>query len=160
MSTAAAGTARADCRDCRPGADGKLPPIGDTADVEKATFTNTIGSPEPAAIWTDPSFDPVQRACYYARVIEIPTPRSSAYDAYRVGMDAPPEVPRKTQERAYTSPIGYTPNRICRKSLRGSERLLRPRVQPIPCRCDSLHKQRFAGSTLDAEKASFTNSMV
>jgi hypothetical protein len=92
-----------------PGADGKLPPVGDTVDVSNATFTNTIGSPELAAVWTNPDFDPAQRAFYYARVIEIPTPRWSAYDAFRFGVEAPDEVPMKTQERAYTSPIWYTP---------------------------------------------------
>jgi hypothetical protein len=95
--------------DREPGADGKLPPVGDTVDVEKATFNNTIGSPELAAVWTDPDFDPAQRAFYYARVIEIPTPRWSAYDAFRFGVEVPDEVPMKTQERAYTSPIWYTP---------------------------------------------------
>jgi len=93
----------------RPGADGKLPPVGNTVDVAKATWTNTIGATELAAVWKDPEFDPALRAVYYARVIEIPTPRWTAYDAKRFGVKLPPEVPMVGQERAYTSPIWYTP---------------------------------------------------
>jgi hypothetical protein len=93
----------------KPGKDGKLPPVGDTVDVANATWTNTIGDPELAAVWTDPDFDPSQRAFYYARVIDIPTPRWTAYDALRFGVKMPPEVEMKQQERAWTSPIWYTP---------------------------------------------------
>ncbi|MDH3948519.1 MAG: DUF3604 domain-containing protein, partial [Gammaproteobacteria bacterium] len=91
------------------GADGKLPAVGTTVDVKNATWTNTIGDPELIAVWKDPNFDPKQRAFYYARVIEIPTPRWTAYDAKRLGVK-PLEGTRMTlQERAYTSPIWYTP---------------------------------------------------
>jgi len=93
----------------RPGADGKLPPVGDTVDVENATWANTIGDPELITVWKDPDFDPAQTAFYYARVIEIPTPRWTAYDAKRFGIRMSDEVPMTTQERAYTSPIWYTP---------------------------------------------------
>lgn len=93
----------------QPGADGKLPPVGNTVNVAEALWTNTIGDPELITVWTDPEFDPRQRAFYYARVIEIPTPRWTAYDAKRFGLTLPPEVPMVTQERAYTSPIWYTP---------------------------------------------------
>jgi hypothetical protein len=92
-----------------PGADGKLPPVGNTVDVANATWTNTIGDPELITVWTDPDFDPNLRAVYYARVIEIPTPRWTAYDAKRYGIEMSEEVPMWTQERAYTSPIWYTP---------------------------------------------------
>ena len=95
--------------DRKPGADGKVPPVGDTVDVANATWTNTIGAPELIAVWTDPDFDPAQRAFYYGRVLEIPTPRWTAYDAKYFGVSMPPEVPMKMQERAYTSPIWYTP---------------------------------------------------
>ena len=95
--------------DRKPGADGKLPPVGNTVDVANATWTNTIGAPELIAVWTDPDFDPAQRAFYYGRVLEIPTPRWTAYDAKYFGVTMPPEVPMTTQERAYTSPIWYTP---------------------------------------------------
>jgi hypothetical protein len=93
----------------RPGPDGKLPPVGNTVDVETATWSNSIGAPELIAVWEDPEFDPEQMAFYYARVIEIPTPRWTAYEALRFDIDMPPEVPMTTQERAYTSPIWYTP---------------------------------------------------
>jgi hypothetical protein len=93
----------------RPGPGGNLPPVGNTVDVETATWTNTIGAPELIAVWEDPEFDPEQMAFYYARVIEIPTPRWTAYEALRFDIDMPPEVPMTTQERAYTSPIWYTP---------------------------------------------------
>ena len=95
--------------DRAPGADGKLPPVGNTVNVEKATWTNTIGDPELITVWTDPEFDPAQTAFYYARVIEIPTPRWTAYEALRFNVKMPEDVPMTTQERAYTSPIWYTP---------------------------------------------------
>jgi hypothetical protein len=95
--------------DRKPGADGKLPPVGNTVDVANATWTNTIGAPELVAVWTDPEFDPAQRAFYYGRVLEIPTPRWTAYDAKYFGITLPPEVPMVLQERAYTSPIWYSP---------------------------------------------------
>lgn len=84
-------------------------PVGNTVDVANATWTNTIGDPELITVWTDPDFDPGLRAVYYARVIEIPTPRWTAYEAKYFGISAPPESPMTTQERAYTSPIWYTP---------------------------------------------------
>jgi hypothetical protein len=93
------------------GADGKLPPVGDTVDVANATWSNTIGDPELITVWKDPSFDARQRAFYYARVLEIPTPRWTAYDAKRFGIKPLPGTAIKLQERAYTSPIWYTPAR-------------------------------------------------
>ena len=93
----------------KPGKNGKLPPVGDTVDVATATWTNTIGAPELSAVWKDPAFRPGERALYYARVIEIPTPRWTAYDQVRFGVKMSKEVPMKHQERAWTSPIWYTP---------------------------------------------------
>ena len=78
-------------------------------DLEAANWTNTIGAPELLGVWTDPDFNPSRRAAYYARVIEIPTPRWTAYEAQRFGIKIPAKVPMVTQERAYTSPIWYTP---------------------------------------------------
>ncbi len=91
------------------GANGKLPPVGNTVDVKHANWTNTIGASELGTVWTDPDFDPAQEAFYYARVIEIPTPRWSAYDAARYKTEMRDDVLMTTQERAYTSPIWYTP---------------------------------------------------
>ncbi len=93
----------------KPGKDGKIPPVGDTVDVANASWEDTIGSPELTGVWTDPDFDASQRAFYYVRAIEIPTPRWTAYDAKRFGIKMPPEVPMKHQERAWSSPIWYTP---------------------------------------------------
>jgi hypothetical protein len=95
--------------DREPGADGKLPPVGSTVNVANASWTNTIGAPELIGVWSDPDFDPARPAAYYARVLEIPTPRWTAYEAKRYGLQLPPEVEMVTQERAYTSPIWYTP---------------------------------------------------
>jgi hypothetical protein len=93
----------------RPGADGKLPSVGSSVDIPNATWTNTIGDPELIAVWKDPDFDPRQRAFYYARVLEIPTPRWTAYDAKRFGVTPLPGTRMTIIERAYTSPIWYTP---------------------------------------------------
>jgi hypothetical protein len=95
--------------DRRPGSDGKLPSVGNTVDVANATWTNTIGAPELIAVWRDPDFDPTQPAFYYGRVIEIPTPRWTAYDAKRFGVPPLAGTPMTITERAYTSPIWYTP---------------------------------------------------
>jgi hypothetical protein len=92
-----------------PGSDGKLPAVGSTVNVQEATWTNTIGDPELIAVWKDPDFDSSMPAVYYARVLEIPTPRWTAYEAARFGITLPDGVEMTTQERAYTSPIWYTP---------------------------------------------------
>jgi hypothetical protein len=84
-------------------------PVGSTGDVANATWTNTIGAPELIAVWKDPDFDPALKAFYYARVIEIPTPRWTAYDAKRFGVKPLEGTTMTIQERAYTSPIWYTP---------------------------------------------------
>jgi hypothetical protein len=91
------------------GPDGKAPPVGDTVNVSEASFKNTIGDPLMLAHWTDPDFDPSAHAFYYVRVIEIPTPRWTAFDAKIFDIDMPDDMPMKLQERAYTSPIWYTP---------------------------------------------------
>jgi hypothetical protein len=95
--------------DRKPGSDGQLPSVGNTVDVTNSTWTNTIGSSELIGVWTDQEFNPDISASYYARVIEIPTPRWTAYEAKRFAIELPSEVVMTTQERAYTSPIWYTP---------------------------------------------------
>jgi hypothetical protein len=95
--------------DRKPDVNGKLPSVGNTVDVSNATWTNTIGATELITVWIDPDFDAKESAFYYVRVIEIPTPRWTAYDAKRFNVKMPDEVPMITQERAYTSPIWYTP---------------------------------------------------
>ena len=90
-------------------ASGKLPPVGNTVDVEAATWSNTIGAAELATIWTDPDFDSSEHAFYYARILEIPTPRWVLYDRLRFGIELPEGTEIIHQERAYTSPIWYTP---------------------------------------------------
>ena len=95
--------------DRKPGADGKLPAVGNTVDVKAATYTNSIGAATLTASWTDPSFDAGQKAFYYVRVLEIPTPRWTTFDAKHFGVKLPTDVPSSIQERAYTSPIWYTP---------------------------------------------------
>jgi hypothetical protein len=107
-----------------PGADGKLPPVGNTVDLEAANWTNTIGASELATVWTDPDFDPAAQAFYYARVIEIPTPRWVLYDKVRLGAEIPEEATLTGQERAYTSPIWYTP--ACRRTDDRRDRRRRP----------------------------------
>ncbi|MGW8369437.1 MAG: DUF3604 domain-containing protein [Gammaproteobacteria bacterium] len=92
------------------GSDGRLAPVGDTVDRETALYENTIGAPQLSAVWEDPEFDPDQLAFYYVRVLEIPTPRHSLYDAVALGIPfAETEHPATIQERAYSSPIWYTP---------------------------------------------------
>ena len=88
---------------------GKLPRVGNTVDLETASWTNTIGAAELIKIWTDPDFDPQQQAFYYTRVIEIPTPRWVVYDKVRLGAEIPEAAKLIHQERAYSSPIWYTP---------------------------------------------------
>ena len=92
------------------GADGKAPPVGNTVDIRTGNWTNEIGDPELAAVWSDPDFDAGKRAFYYVRVLEIPTPRSTLFDAIALGIDVKETGnPATIQERAYSSPIWYTP---------------------------------------------------
>ena len=88
---------------------GELPSVGNTVDIKKATYTNDIGDSQLSAVWSDPDFDPAQKAVYYVRVLEIPTPRWSTYDSVKTGLPIPEGIPATIQERAWSSPIWYTP---------------------------------------------------
>ncbi len=93
----------------KPDANGELPPVGNTVNVAAANWSNTIGASELGTVWTDPDFDAKESAFYYARVLEIPTPRWVVYDAFRFGIEIPEGAETTHQERAYTSPIWYSP---------------------------------------------------
>lgn len=89
--------------------NGKLPAVGNTVDIKNASYTNTIGTTELKTVWQDPDFNPAQTSFYYVRVLEIPTPRWSTYDAKQLGIEPPRDFPATIQERAWTSPIWYRP---------------------------------------------------
>jgi hypothetical protein len=91
------------------GPDGRAEPVGNTVDLETATWSDTIGDVELATVWTDPDFDATTSAFYYVRVLQIPTPRHSLYDAVALNVPHPEGHPPTIQERAYSSPIWYTP---------------------------------------------------
>jgi hypothetical protein len=99
-------------------ATGKLPAIGSTVDISKGTYQNTTGSKELKAVWTDPDFDPSLDAFYYARALLIPTPRWSTIQAVKLGMVPPEVVPLTVQDRAWSSPIWYTPSGEARKAAK------------------------------------------
>jgi hypothetical protein len=86
---------------------GELAPVGNTVDVASASYRNSIGAASLATLWVDPAFDPAEQALYYVRVLEIPTPRWSTFDARTLGIE--PMAPVAIQERAITSAIWYSP---------------------------------------------------
>lgn len=92
-----------------PLADGSLPPVGNTVDEARASYSDDIGAAQLATVWEDPEFDPGAKAFYYVRVLQIPTPRHSLYDAVALQIPPPEKFPTAIQERAYSSPVWYTP---------------------------------------------------
>ena len=90
--------------------NGQVKPVGNTVDLDSATYTNDIGSVSLSTLWHDPDFDPSQRAFYYTRLLEIPTPSWQTFDRKVFGDDMPDHVDKIVQDRAYTSPIWYSPN--------------------------------------------------
>ena len=100
---------------------GMIPPIGSTVDIPNATYTNSIGGVELKSVWTDPDFDPTLDAFYYARVLEIPTPRWTTIQAHELGISPPETVPATVQERAWSSPIWYTPSPEEREKVAGGQ---------------------------------------
>lgn len=94
----------------QPNAQGQLPAVGNTVDLTTATYRNTIGADALATVWQDPEFDPAVPAFYYVRVLEIPTPRWTTFDAVRAELPLPADVPAVVQERAWSSPIWYQPH--------------------------------------------------
>jgi len=105
---------------------GKLPPVGNTVDVKTASYTNDIGDSQLSAVWTDPDFDPKEKAVYYVRALEIPTPRWTTYDSVKSGLPIPEGIPKTIQERAWSSPIWYTPEETGPNKWMG----FRPHGQP------------------------------
>jgi Protein of unknown function (DUF3604) len=130
-------------------ATGKLPPIGNTVDILQATYTNTIGAVELKTVWTDPEFEASQHAFYYARVVQIPTPRWSTYDAKRQGVPPPADVPSTVQERAWTSPIWYTPTDEARQSAPRGVTVAELKQQGAVTLDDAQLTQLVVGKTLE-----------
>jgi hypothetical protein len=130
-------------------ATGRVGPVGNTVDIKNASYTNTIGATELKAVWTDPEFDPSLDAFYYARVLQIPTPRWSTYDAKRLGVPHPSEVPATVQERAWSSPIWYTPAAPARQSAARGVTVAELKQKGAVALDDAQLKQLVVGQTLE-----------
>ena len=127
---------------------GKLPPVGDTVDIPKATYTNTIGSVELKAVWVDPDFEPGIDAFYYARVLEIPTPRWTTIQAKELGIPPPEVVAATVQERAWSSPIWFTPTETARKSVPAGTTVASLKAQGAVALTDAQLTELVVGKTL------------
>lgn len=127
---------------------GKVPAVGSTVDIPKATYTNTIGAAELKKVWTDPDFDPSLHAFYYARVLQIPTPRWSTYDAAKEGVAPPKEVAATVQERVWTSPIWFTPKPEAAKTAHNSPTVTALRNQGVTSLGDAELNALAVGQTL------------
>jgi len=124
-------------------------PVGNTVDIKNATYTNTIGAVELKTVWTDMEFDPSLDAFYYARVLQIPTPRWSTYDAKRLGVPPPSSVPATVQERAWSSPIWYTPTATARQDAPKGVTVADLKGKGAVALDDAQLKQLVVGQTLD-----------
>lgn len=141
---------------------GTAPAVGNTVNLADATFSNEIGDAQLMAYWTDPDFDPRDRAFYYARVLEIPTPRWSTYDAIRSGVPLPEGVPPTIQERAWSSPIWYTPSAaelaqaqadaltVGDLEQQGGRALTTPEIEQLVVGQRLIITNRISGETFDA----------
>ena len=124
-----------------------LPPVGNTVDVKNATYINTIGAVELKTVWTDPEFDPTQFAFYYARVLQIPTPRWTTYDAKKLGVPPPNNIPATVQDRAWTSPIWYSPSDEARKAATPGTTVADLKQRGAVALDDAQLKQLIVGKT-------------
>ena len=127
---------------------GKVPAVGNTVDVKNATYTNTIGAIELKKVWRDPDFDPSLPAFYYVRVLQIPTPRWSTYDAKKLGVPPPSFVPATVQERAWTSPIWYAPTEEASKGEKHNVTVSELKQKQTQALDDAQLSQLVVGKTL------------
>ena len=134
-------------------ATGKVPAVGSTVDVTKATYTNSIGATELKAVWTDPEFDPSQHAFYYTRVLQIPTPRWSTYDAVKLHVPPPAGVDASVQERAWTSPIWFTPTAEAAKGAKHGTTVADLKDKGATALGDTELKALVVGKTLKVRNA-------
>ncbi len=125
----------------------ELPPVGTTVDIKNASYTNTIGAVELKTVWADPDFDASQFAFYYVRVLQIPTPRWTTYDAKKLGVSPPSNVPATVQDRAWTSPIWYTPSDEARKGAQPGTTVADLRQKGAMALDDAQLKQLIVGKT-------------
>ena len=128
---------------------GRVAAVGSTVDIKNASYTNTIGAVELKAVWTDPEFDPSLDAFYYVRVLQIPTPRWSTYDAKRLGVAPPSDVPAAVQERAWSTPIWYTPTAAARQSAARGVTVVELKQKGAVALDDAQLKQLVVGQTLE-----------
>ena len=130
---------------------GKIEPVGTTVNIKDASYTNTIGAVELKTVWTDPEFDPSLDAFYYARILQIPTPRWSTYDAKELGVGPPSTVPATVQERAWTSPIWYSPTEEARKTATHGPTIADLKARGAMTLDDSAVKQLIVGKTFQVQ---------
>jgi Protein of unknown function (DUF3604) len=128
---------------------GRVAAVGSTVDIKNASYTNTIGVAELKSVWTDPEFDPSLDAFYYVRVLQIPTPRWSTYDAKQLGVAPPSDVPATVQERAWSSPIWYTPAAAARQSAARGVMVAELKQKGAVALDDAQLKQLVVGQTLE-----------